>query len=65
MESESERNKPVTVFMAFGTKGDVYPVAVSLSISISFPRKFDNFCFDLRKIRNSSKKNVRKSNYSI
>ncbi|KAL5564025.1 hypothetical protein UlMin_033772 [Ulmus minor] len=26
-QSESERNKPVAVFMAFGTKGDVYPVA--------------------------------------
>lgn len=28
MEVE-ERTKPVAIFMAFGTKGDVYPIAVS------------------------------------
>nr|XP_011464884.1 PREDICTED: sterol 3-beta-glucosyltransferase UGT80B1 isoform X2 [Fragaria vesca subsp. vesca] len=27
MEVESDRTKPIAVFMAFGTKGDVYPIA--------------------------------------
>lgn len=29
METELERTKPVAAFMAFGTQGDVYPIAVS------------------------------------
>lgn len=40
-----ERAKPIAVFMAFGTKGDVYPIAVSapfssLLSSIWFPGKW-------------------------
>jgi len=31
MEME-ERSKPIAIFMAFGTKGDVYPIAVSPSV---------------------------------
>lgn len=37
---ETERTKPIAVFMAFGTKGDVYPLAVSpFSISVCILRK--------------------------
>jgi len=38
MEEEPERRKAIALFMAFGTKGDVYPLAViSLStLRISF-----------------------------
>lgn len=45
MEVETERTKPAAVFMAFGTKGDVYPIAVSqhsflpFTLSVWFPRK--------------------------
>ena len=31
MEME-ERSKPIAIFMAFDTKGDVYPIAVSPSV---------------------------------
>lgn len=34
MEEESERRKAIALFIAFGTKGDVYPLAVILRISI-------------------------------
>ena len=27
-----ERSKPIAIFMAFGTKGDGYPIAVSPSV---------------------------------
>lgn len=51
MEVESERTKPVAVFMAFGTKGDVYPIAVShpflpfisLPVSVWVPGKCKKF----------------------
>jgi len=33
MGPETENRKPVAVFMAFGTKGDVYPLSVSISSS--------------------------------
>jgi hypothetical protein len=33
MGPETENRKPVAVFMAFGTKGDVYPLSVSTSSS--------------------------------
>lgn len=33
MEHETKREQPIAVFMAFGTQGDVYPLAVSNSSS--------------------------------
>ncbi|CAO2820343.1 unnamed protein product [Amaranthus hypochondriacus] len=33
MEVKAERNRPIAVFMAFGTKGDVYPIA---AIAVAF-----------------------------
>lgn len=34
-ETEAIRDrKPVALFMAFGTKGDIFPVAVPLSLSL-------------------------------
>ena len=38
MEVETEeRTKPIAILMAFGTKGDVYPIAVTLSFPFPFP----------------------------
>lgn len=38
MEAETEeRTKPIAIFMAFGTRGDVYPIAVRPSLRSLFP----------------------------
>ncbi|XP_062029317.1 sterol 3-beta-glucosyltransferase UGT80B1 [Rosa rugosa] len=40
MEVETERTKPVAVFMAFGTKGDVYPIAAIAAAFASDQRQY-------------------------
>lgn len=47
---ESERTKPIAVFMAFGTKGDVFPIAVSLSfLHVCFPSKCKKHKLNIKK----------------
>ena len=44
MEAEmEERTKPIAIFKAFGTRGDVYPIAVRLSLRSFFFRLLCNF----------------------
>lgn len=45
MGPETENRKPVAVFMAFGTKGDVYPLSVSISSSNGIAKISPFFCF--------------------
>ncbi|XP_021823592.1 sterol 3-beta-glucosyltransferase UGT80B1 isoform X1 [Prunus avium] len=54
MEVESERTKPVAVFMAFGTKGDVYPIA---AIAVAFA--CDQRQYDVVLITHSAHENLR------
>lgn len=39
-QRKMERRKAKAVFMAFGTKGDVYPLAVSVSSSLSVAQSY-------------------------
>ncbi|BBG96084.1 UDP-Glycosyltransferase superfamily protein [Prunus dulcis] len=54
MEVESQRTKPVAVFMAFGTKGDVYPIA---AIAVAFA--CDQRQYDVVLITHSAHENLR------
>ncbi|KAG8646170.1 hypothetical protein MANES_10G131400v8 [Manihot esculenta] len=38
METETEKRKPVALFMAFGTKGDVYPIA-AIAAAFAYDKK--------------------------
>ncbi|KAK9217952.1 hypothetical protein WN943_006584 [Citrus x changshan-huyou] len=43
MAHEAERKKPIAAFMAFGTKGDVYPIAAIAAAFASDQRQYDVF----------------------